>query len=675
VVRVAVVGGGLAGMTAALRLSQRGFKVTLYEAKDQLGGNLSSEKNNGVFHDVYPHMFCEWYANFWSLFEQDLRLKRDQHFSPRMGVKLKNPKDDHYRDLKNATTIEAILDNLTSGVASPPDMFLLGFSGLDLASHPFNRHGADELDRLDVNGFIYSRGYSTEKLAKLQNYILTVIWSIQSDITAAASYQDFVKHSYNFPKETPFAWLPKGDLFSTIIAPWEAKLAALGCEIRKATPIAEVTLVGGVPKLKLEVKDAGGAARAVDAPEVDYVVMATSAPALAQLALKGPVGQRIVDALPHLSQLQRFQEIAIPVVDVYFKKKLRGMPKEQVGFVECDMALTMLDISQLWVDDPNMKGRTALVLAASDGYALPSNDPDEQGHLMIQELAKLMPIFNPGERWGDPKADIDWELSHFRSNQQNKLFLNDIGSWQYRPHASDMNTSRLFLAGDFCMTDVNMATVEAAVQSGLTAASDLQIWDAGPAGRLRGDPITLVEHDVYSNGAMLAAKLALLPLAYAATAWSAFLDDREQLKKGPLPKDAYSPLSYTLVLPQAFALDWWKTFYWLVRNLMPSSGLGDTSGDHLIRLPGEPGSSRASKQAGRRDTLETVAAQALDVAGDALHAFSKRLPSRGQSGSKLGEALAGFTEQAWRAAAAAADLLPAASSDAAGYVRRWRRKS
>ena len=507
-------------MTAALRLSQRGFKVTLYEAKDKLGGNLSSEEINGVFHDVYPHMFCDWYANFWSLFEQDLGLKRDKHFSPRMGVKLKDPQHDHYNELKNATTIEAMLDNLTSGVASAPDMFLLGFSGLDLASHPFNRHGADELDRLDVNGFIYSRGYSTEKLAKLQNYILTVIWSIQSDITGAASYQDFVKHSYNFPKETPFAWLPKGDLFRTIIAPWEVKLAAVGCEIRKATPVAEVTLENGVPKLKLEVKDAkGGRETPVEAPPVDYVIIATSAPALAQLALNGPVGQRIVDALPHLSQLQRFQEIAIPVVDVYFKKKLRGIPKEQVGFVECDMALTMLDISQLWVDDPNMKGRTALVLAASDGYALPSNDPCEQGHLMIRQLAEYMPIFNPGERWGDPKSDIDWKLSHFRSNQKNKLFLNDIGSWQYRPQASHMNTTRLFLAGDFCITDVNMATVESAVQSGLTAASDLQTWDAGRTGRLRGDPIKLVEHDVYSNGALLAAKLALLPLAYAATAW------------------------------------------------------------------------------------------------------------------------------------------------------------
>src|SRR6185295_7556613 len=40
---VAVVGGGMAGLTAALRLVERGYNVTLYEAKKSaLGGNVSS---------------------------------------------------------------------------------------------------------------------------------------------------------------------------------------------------------------------------------------------------------------------------------------------------------------------------------------------------------------------------------------------------------------------------------------------------------------------------------------------------------------------------------------------------------------------------------------------------------------------------------------------------------
>ena len=77
---VVVVGAGIAGLTTALKLSQRGYDVTVYEATDVLGGNLSaarqsmrapdgseltgSEPTGFVYHDVYPHMFCDWYKNF-----------------------------------------------------------------------------------------------------------------------------------------------------------------------------------------------------------------------------------------------------------------------------------------------------------------------------------------------------------------------------------------------------------------------------------------------------------------------------------------------------------------------------------------------------------------------------------------------------------------------------------
>src|SRR3954469_2337034 len=40
---VGVVGGGLAGLMAALRLSQQGVKVKLYEAHPQVGGRVRSK--------------------------------------------------------------------------------------------------------------------------------------------------------------------------------------------------------------------------------------------------------------------------------------------------------------------------------------------------------------------------------------------------------------------------------------------------------------------------------------------------------------------------------------------------------------------------------------------------------------------------------------------------------
>jgi len=42
--RVAVVGGGFAGLMAAHRLVQHGIKVTVYEARKEVGGRVLSNR-------------------------------------------------------------------------------------------------------------------------------------------------------------------------------------------------------------------------------------------------------------------------------------------------------------------------------------------------------------------------------------------------------------------------------------------------------------------------------------------------------------------------------------------------------------------------------------------------------------------------------------------------------
>jgi phytoene dehydrogenase-like protein len=62
--RVIVAGGRIAGLTAALRPAERGYRVKLYEQQSILGGDLRSRPAAyGVHHDVYPHMYLNWYHN------------------------------------------------------------------------------------------------------------------------------------------------------------------------------------------------------------------------------------------------------------------------------------------------------------------------------------------------------------------------------------------------------------------------------------------------------------------------------------------------------------------------------------------------------------------------------------------------------------------------------------
>ena len=75
---VTIAGGGLSGLTAAMRLAERGYQVTLYEQKSWLGGNLGSRRMpDGEHLDVYPHMYLEWYANFWALLQDATHQRKE----------------------------------------------------------------------------------------------------------------------------------------------------------------------------------------------------------------------------------------------------------------------------------------------------------------------------------------------------------------------------------------------------------------------------------------------------------------------------------------------------------------------------------------------------------------------------------------------------------------------
>src|SRR5437868_9358758 len=64
--RVAIVGGGLAGMAAAVALSTRGCKVELFEAKRKLGGRAGSyvDRVSGESIDHCQHVAMGCCTNF-----------------------------------------------------------------------------------------------------------------------------------------------------------------------------------------------------------------------------------------------------------------------------------------------------------------------------------------------------------------------------------------------------------------------------------------------------------------------------------------------------------------------------------------------------------------------------------------------------------------------------------
>lgn len=51
---ILIIGGGLGGLSAAISLAQSGYKVSLYEKNNHLGGKLNRKEQDGFGFDLGP---------------------------------------------------------------------------------------------------------------------------------------------------------------------------------------------------------------------------------------------------------------------------------------------------------------------------------------------------------------------------------------------------------------------------------------------------------------------------------------------------------------------------------------------------------------------------------------------------------------------------------------------
>src|SRR4051794_41068294 len=240
--RVAIAGGGLAGMAAALRLAQRGYRVKLYEQKSMLGGNLASRPTHGgVDLDVYPHMFLSWYHNFWSLLD-DSGVDRETAFAPMSSVKqLKRGDYPTFTGLTDGYSPRHLIQNLFSGVGPPADMFVFWYSTIDLLAEQLNP--TMNLDDVSVTGFLHARPYMTERAAKACDNFITMVWAIPSYLASAEDYRTYL--AYSVASYKPPGWLANGSAEQQMIGPLTDALERAGVEVVPNVQLTSVSCADG----------------------------------------------------------------------------------------------------------------------------------------------------------------------------------------------------------------------------------------------------------------------------------------------------------------------------------------------------------------------------------------------------------------------------------------------
>ncbi len=221
--RVAVVGGGWAGCTAALTLAEAGVAVTLYEASRTLGGRARAVELEGMPLDNGQHILLGAYEQTLRLIE---RLHDDavQHGLWRLPLSLRQPPDFSFA----CPSLPAPL-HLLAG--------LLGARGLSLGekvaaarwAHALLTH-ADPVDHLSVSQLTHSQ---PEKLRRVLWHPLCVsALNTPPETASARVFCDVIRAAFGGRRRHSDFLLPRSDLTTLLPAPAAARLVELGGEVR-----------------------------------------------------------------------------------------------------------------------------------------------------------------------------------------------------------------------------------------------------------------------------------------------------------------------------------------------------------------------------------------------------------------------------------------------------------
>ena len=536
---VTIVGAGIAGMSAALRLLERGFKVRLLEQDNFMGGMLRAchfpDDPGGDRHEHSYHMLMNWYLNLWDIIDElDLRA----NWTPSYAFYFLNKDQSQPAKMLNVGSPVDLLRNISSGAAPLPDLFLFMYSMIDLLSQPIQKDRF--LDKYSVNGFMASRPYATERAAELQQKVWETVWAIPSYNASAKSYKTFLKYGNYAP--TPQIWVFNKNKYDALIGPIERKLKSFGDHF-EFIPLAYVQGLdldahGCVKSLRwIKVLESPSInPRGWHKPAVPSAVGPRGRDEVRTLAIEGDLIMavtpgamtRMIDApiferAPHLGDLRKVKSVPMASVELHFKKGiwLKNIPPNVCVLMDAKYQMTFLDYSQTW----HLHDSTFLYVTCSDCEALMCVPPETRIGAGKRTPGKVvLDLHHPGtaiefllqqlqETVPFDVADVDLERTRIQTNTGEDLFANDTGSEAFRPDTVT-RIPNLFLAGTYVRNYADVATIEGGCVSGLMAAEQVRLR----AGVM--PPITIKTAGYHHESVFSALKWAWAPYAAGAKLWS-----------------------------------------------------------------------------------------------------------------------------------------------------------
>lgn len=437
-----VVGGGLAGITAALDLATRGAQVTLLERRQRLGGLTWSFRHEGRWVDNGQHVFlrcCHAYRGFLTRIGSD----GDVELQPRLDVTAVRPGATGGAPLCGTLRRNGLPAPLQLGASllrypllSTSDRLGVGRAALALRRL---RLGDPALDTETFASWLGRHGQSPRAIAGLWDLITVATINLPArEASLAVAAKVFKTGLLEEAGAADIGWsrLPLGTLHGTRAG---ATLQRAGVDVRLGRRVGGVHLrTGGGPRYTVVAE--GG-----DAPvNADIVVVAV--PHTAAGALLPP------HSVPAQDRLGDLGTSAIVNVHVVYDRRVTDLP-----------LLAGVDSPVQWVFDRTASsglpgGGQYLAVSLSAADELIGRHPDDIAARVTAELPRLLPDAG--------RAEVREALV---TKERSATFRAVPGSGALRPGPTTAHAG-LVVAGAWTATGWP-ATMEGAVRSGHAAAA------------------------------------------------------------------------------------------------------------------------------------------------------------------------------------------------------------
>jgi len=463
-VKAVVVGGGLAGITAAVALGQAGADVTLLEAKPRLGGATMSFTRDGLVVDTGQHVFLRCCTAYRGLLDR-LGMAPHAPLQPRFDVPVLTPaRRTRLKRSRLPRPLHMLPALLGYPLLSFPERTRLAQAALGMRRLDPADPATDELR---LGDWLAAHGQDDRARRALWDLFSVSSLNVPGDDASLALAAVVVQTGLLGDAGAADVGVPALSLGELHGAAAARLLARLGATVRLNTKVAaiEASTQNGFGVRLARADD--GAAEAIPA---DAVVLAVPHEAAAKLIPAGALPAETVDGWAGLG--------AAPIVNVHviYDRKVMDVPFAAAVDSPVQWVFDRTRISGMHArgDDGQY---LAISLSAADEYVdVPAAALREQ---FVPALAELFPAART--------ANV---VEFFVTRERRATFRQVPGTARLRPKAATAMPG-LVLAGSW--TDTGWPdTMEGAVRSGLNAVLALREGLARTQTRIVEDAVSEV---------------------------------------------------------------------------------------------------------------------------------------------------------------------------------------